>query len=98
MDEPEADYLRRQMQELRQAKGRWQALALISLSVLALLILAGGATLLTGGLLLGQRMRREEMVARDQAERLRAELEARMRAEEAVRQAKETGKAAEPGK
>jgi hypothetical protein len=50
-------------------------------------------------------MRREEMraleaemVARDQAERLRAELEARMRAEEAVRQAKEGGNTAEPTK
>jgi hypothetical protein len=60
---------------------------------------------LTGGLLLGQRMRVEEMraleaemVARDQAERLRAELEARMRAEEAVRQAKEGGNTAEPTK
>src|SRR5262249_4173085 len=37
MDEPEADYLRQQIQELRQAKGRWQALAILSLSVLALL-------------------------------------------------------------
>src|SRR5262249_47820243 len=104
MDEPEADYLRRQLQELRQAKGRWQAVALISLSVLALLVLAGGATLLTGGLLLGERMRVErmraleaEMVARDQAEQARmqaeraqeAEREARMRADEAAHQAKE---------
>jgi hypothetical protein len=106
VDENEADYLRRQILELRQARGRWQALALISLSVLALLILAGGATLLTGGLLMGQRTRmadlralEAEMVAREEAERARAaELEARMRAEEAVRQAKEAGKAAEPGK
>lgn len=89
MDEPEADYLRRQIQELRQAKGRWQALALISLSVLALLILAGGATLLTGGLLLGQRMQAEWAQE--------AEREVRIRAEEAAHQAKETGKAAEPG-
>ena len=51
MDEPEADYLRQQIQELRQAKARWKALAIISLSVLALLLLVGGATLLTGGLL-----------------------------------------------
>jgi hypothetical protein len=113
VDENEADYLRRQIQELRRAKGRWQALAILSLSVLALLILAGGATLLTGGLLLGQRMRVEEMrameaemVARDQAEQARmqaerareAEIEARVRAEEVVRQAKEAGKATEPDK
>jgi hypothetical protein len=113
MDEPEADYLRRQIQELRDAKARWKALALIALSVLALLILAGGATLLTGGLLMTQRMREEAMRARDaeleareQAEQARmqaqragdAELEARMRAEETARQALEAGKAAEPGK
>jgi hypothetical protein len=109
MDEPEADYLRRQIQELRQAKGRWQALAVLSLSVLALLILAGGATLLTGGLFMGRQLRGEamrareaEMAAREQAEQARmqaerardAEMTARMRAEEAAR--KERG--AEPGK
>ena len=102
MDKPEADYLRRQIQELRQSKARWQALAIISLSVLALLVLAGGATLLTGGLLMTQRMREEAMRARDaemearmqaedarlQAERARdAEMEARRQAEEARRQA-----------
>lgn len=110
MDELEADYLRQQIQELRQAKGRWKALALIALSVLALLILAGGATLLTGGLLMGRRMQMEElraarnaeMEARQQAEDARmeaerardAEMAARMRAEEAAR--KERG--VEPGK
>ena len=113
MDKPEADYLRRQIQELRQSKARWQALAIISLSVLALLVLAGGATLLTGGLLMTQRMREEAMRARDaemeawrqaedarlQAERARdAEMEARRRADEAALQAREAGKGAEPGK
>ena len=109
MDKPEADYLRRQIQELRQSKARWQALAIISLSVLALLILAGGATLLTGGLLMTQRMREEamrardaEMEAREQAEQARrqaeqardAEMEARMRAEDAARQARDREKGA----
>ena len=108
MDEPEADYLRQQIHELRQAKGRWQALAMISLSVLALLILAGGATLWTGGLLLGRQQRQEairarlgELEAREQAEQARmqaerardAERAARMRAEEAARKER----AAEPG-
>ena len=109
MDEQEADYLRRQIQELRQAKGRWQALAIVCLSALALLILAGGATLLTQGLVMGRRMQMEamrareaEMEAREQAEEARmqaerardAEMAARMRADEAAR--KERG--AEPGK
>ena len=113
MDEQEADYLRRQIQELRQSKARWQALAIIALSVLALLVLAGGATLLTGGLLMTQRMREEamrardaEMEAREQAEQARrqaeqardAEMEARMRAEDAARQAREPGKGGEAGK
>ena len=113
MDKPEADYLRRQIQELRQSKARWQALAIISLSVLALLVLAGGATQLTGGLLLTQRMREEamrardaEMEAREQAEQARrqaeqardAEMEARRRADEAALRAREPGKDAEPGK
>ena len=92
MDEQEADYLRRQIQELRQAKGRWQALAIVCLSALALLILAGGATLLTGGLLMTQRMREEAMRARD------AEMEARRRADEAALQAREAGKGGEAGK
>ena len=113
MDEHEADYLRQQIRELRQANRRWKALAMLSLSILALLALAGGATLLTGGMLAGRRMREEAMRARDaeleareQAEQARmqaqragdAELEARMRAEETARQALEAGKAAEPGK
>ena len=106
MDEPEAAYLRQQIQELRRAKARWQALAITSLSVLALLILAGGTILLTGGLVMGRRMQMEAMRARDaemearmQAERAReAEVEARMRADEAARQAHEPGKVAEPGK
>jgi hypothetical protein len=113
MDEPEADYLRQQIQELRQANRRWKALAIMSVSVLALLVLAGGATLLTGGFLMGQRMREEamqarkaEMEAREQAEEARmqaeramqAERDARMRAEDAARQAREAGKAVEPGK
>jgi len=42
-DEREAGYLRWQLQELRRAKGRWQALAIICLSVLARLILGGAA-------------------------------------------------------
>jgi hypothetical protein len=106
MDEPEAGYLRQQIQELRQAKARWQALALIALSVLGLLILAGGATLLAGGLLMGQRVREEamrareaEMEARNEAERaMQAEREARMRADEAARQVRDAEQAAEPGK
>ena len=97
MDEAEADYLRQQVQELRLANRRWKALAIISVSVLALLVLAGGATLLTGGLVMGRRMQMEAMRARDaemearmQAERaMQAEQEARMRAEEAARQARE---------
>ena len=86
-----------------------KALALISLRALALLILAGGVTLLREGVLMGQRMREEamqarkaEMEAREQAEEARtqaeramqAEREARMRAEDAARQAREAGKAA----
>ena len=100
-------------ERLLAAKARWQALAIISLSVLALLVLAGGATLLTGGLLMTQRMREEamrardaEMEAREQAEQARrqaeqardAEMEARMRAEDAARQAREPGKGGEAGK
>ena len=113
MDEQEADYLRRQIQELRQAKGRWQALAIVCLSALALLILAGGASLLTQGLVMGRRMQMEAMRARDaemearmqaedarlQAERARdAEMEARRRADEAALQAREAGKGGEAGK
>ncbi len=113
MDEAEADYLRQQVRELRQANRRWKALAIFSASVLALLVLAGGATLLTGGLLMGRRMQMEAMRARDaemearmqaedarmQAERaMQAEQDARMRAEEAARQAREAGKGAEAGK
>jgi hypothetical protein len=113
MDENEADYLRQQIRELRQANRRWKALAMLSLSILALLVLAGGATLLTGGMLAGRRMREEamrareaEMMAREEAEQARmqaerardAEVAARMRAEEAARKAKEAGKAVEPGK
>jgi len=49
MDEPEADDLRQQFQELRQAKARWQALAIISLSVLALLLTGGRGHPVDGG-------------------------------------------------
>jgi Na+(H+)/acetate symporter ActP len=107
MDELEADHLRRQIREMRQSNARWKALALISLCVLALLILAGGATLLIGGLVMDQRRAREaERDARRQAEQARmeaeqardAEMAARMRAEEAAHQAKETGKAAQSNK
>jgi hypothetical protein len=107
MDEPEADYLRQQIHELQQANARWKALALISLCVLAFLVLLGGATLLTGGLVMGQRRAREaEMDARRQADEARmqaeqardAEMAARRRGEEAGRQAKETRRAAEPNK
>jgi hypothetical protein len=102
MDEHEADYLRQQIHELRQAKGRWQALAIISLSVLALLILAGGATVWTGGLLRSRQLREEainarkaELEAQMQAEQARdAERAARMRAAEAAR----NERGAEPGK
>jgi hypothetical protein len=112
MDEPEADYLQQQIRELRRSNTVWKAVALISLTILALLVLAGGGTLLTGGMLMGQRMRMEaeraraaEMEARMQAEEARmqaeraiqAEREARMRAEENARQ-KEVEKGAEPGK
>jgi hypothetical protein len=98
MDEPEADYLRQQIQELRRAKARWQALAIISLSVLALLILAGGATLM-GGLLMTQRIGMQAERAREAEREARRQAEdARMQAERAARQAQEAGKAAEPGK
>lgn len=101
MDAQEADYLRQQIQELRQANRRWKALAVISLSALALLVLAGGATLM-GGLLMGQRMQMQALRAAEaelEAERARqAEQEARLRAEDAARQAQEAGKGAEPGK
>jgi hypothetical protein len=107
MDEAEADYLRRQAHELRQANTRWKALALLSLCALAFLVLLGGATLLTGGLVMGQRMRDEamrareaEMEAREQAEQARmqaeqardAEMAARKRAEAATRLHKEPEK------
>jgi hypothetical protein len=48
MDESEADYIRQQLQELRQTNRRWKILA-IFLGVLALLLLVGGASLLIGG-------------------------------------------------
>jgi hypothetical protein len=84
-------------------------LAIVSLSVLALLILAGGATMWTGGLVRGRQLREEainarkaELEAEVQAEQARMQAEqardteraARMRAEEAIH--KERG--AEPGK
>ncbi len=87
MDEQEADYLRQQIQELRQANARWRGLALISLCVLAFLILLGGATLLTGGLVMGRRMEMEAMRARE------AEMEAREQTEEARRQAEQAREA-----
>jgi hypothetical protein len=65
MDELEADYLRRQIQELRQANRRWRAVAMLSLSVLALLMVAGGATVLTGRLIVTERMRNAALQARD---------------------------------
>jgi hypothetical protein len=107
MDEQEADYLRQQIQELRQSNARWRGLALISVCVLAFLILLGGATLLTGGLVIGQRRAREaEMDARRQAEEARmqaeqardAEMAARRPAEDAARQEKEPGKPAQTSK
>ena len=91
MDENEADYLRQQIRELRRSNTRWKAVALISLTTLALLVLAGGGTLLTGGMFMAaERARAAEMEARMQAEEARmqaeraiqAEREARMRAEE----------------
>ena len=56
MDEPEVDYLRQQIRELRRSNTRWKAVALISLTTLALLLLVAGGTLLTGGMFMGQRM------------------------------------------
>jgi hypothetical protein len=81
MDEPEADYLRQQIRELRRSNTRWKAVALISLTILALLVLAGGGTMLTGRMLMAPRMRME--AERDRA----AAMEARMQAEEARMQA-----------
>src|SRR3989442_912518 len=81
MDEHEADYLRQQIRELRRWNTCWKAVALISLTTLALLVLAGGGTLLTGRMLMGERMRMEDVRARA------AEMEARMQAEEARMQA-----------
>jgi hypothetical protein len=106
MDDNEAEYLRQQNRELRQANRRWKVLALLSWSVLAILLLVGGGTVLTGGFLLTERMRVEEMrareaemEARDQAEQARqAEMEARKQAEENARQAKEAEKRAGPDK
>jgi hypothetical protein len=113
MDDDEAAYLRQQIQELRQANRRWKALAFISLCVLALFVLAGGAALLTGGMLAGQRMREDamraraaEMMAREEAEQARRQAEramqqerqARMQGEDAARQAREAAKGAEPDK
>jgi hypothetical protein len=97
MDEPEADYLRQQIRELRWSNTLWKAVAFISLTTLVLLLLAAGGTLLTGRMFMGQRMlmeaeraRAAEMEARMQAERaMQAEREARIRAEE---------KGADPGK
>jgi hypothetical protein len=102
MDEQEAGYLRQQLQELQRSNHRWKAVALLALSVLAVLVLAGGGSILTGGLLLSQRARQESMRALEaelQAEVAReAEMEARKRAEEAVRQFQEAAKPANPGK
>jgi hypothetical protein len=92
MDEREADYLRQQVRELQQANHRWKALAIISVCVLALLVLAGGATLLMGGVFMTRQMRMEAMRARDadmqarmQAEQaMQAEMDARRRADEAA--------------
>jgi hypothetical protein len=104
MDEPEADYLRQQIRELRRSNTCWRAVALISLTTLALLLLGAGSTLLTGRIFMVQRMRLEARdraaaaAARMQAERaMQAEREARMRAEDNA-QKKEVEKEAEPAK
>src|SRR5262245_38195513 len=106
MDEPEADYLRQQIREFRRSNTRWKAVALVSLATLALLVLAGGGTLLTGGMFMAaERARAAEMEARMQAEEARmqaeramqAEREARMRAEDDARQ-KEVDNEAAPAK
>src|SRR5262249_37668775 len=95
MDDREADYLRQQNRELRQANRRWKVLALLCWSVLAILLLVGGGTVLTGGFLLTQRAREAEMQAREEAERAReAAEEARKQAEENARQAREAEKGA----
>ncbi len=104
MDDHEADYLRQQNRELRQANRRWKVLALLSWSVLALLLLVAGGTVLTGGFLLTQRMqvealraREAEMQAREEAERaMQGEKEARKQAEENARQAREADKGVGP--
>jgi hypothetical protein len=81
MDEQERDYLRQQIRELQQANSRWKALAIICVSILAFVFVAGGATVLSGGMLMSRRMHMEALRARD------AEMEARMEAEEAQMQA-----------
>jgi len=106
MDDNEAEYLRQQNRELRQANRRWKVLTLLSWSVLAILLLVGGGTVLTGGLLLTQRMqvealraREAEMQAREEAERaMQAEREARKQAEDNARQGKEAEKGVGPDK
>ncbi len=54
MDENEADFLRQQIKELRQANRRLKVMAIL-LGVLTLLLLVGGATLLTGRFSAGTR-------------------------------------------
>jgi hypothetical protein len=106
MDDHEADDLRQQNRELRQANRRWKVLAILSCSALVLLLLVGGGTVLTGVAIMSQRLRMEalrareaEMEARDEAERaMRAEREARQRAEENARRAREADKGAGPDK
>jgi hypothetical protein len=109
MDQAEADYLRQQIRELHQANRRWKGLAVITLCVLALFVFAGGATLFTGGMVMGRQMREEalrareaEMVARDQAEQARMVAEqARVQAEQALeaeRRAQLRAREAEPAK
>jgi hypothetical protein len=104
MDEHETDYLRQQIRELQRTNTRWKAVALISLTTLALLVLAGGGTLLTGRMLMDPRMRMEAerdraaaMEARMQAEEARMQADRAMQAEREARMRVEE-KGAEPGK
>ncbi len=89
MDEQEAEYLRQHIRDLERSRGCWKTVALVSLAFLALVILIGGFTTVALGLVTGQRMRMEEMRARE------AEMEARMQAEQARQAELEARKKAE---
>jgi hypothetical protein len=86
MDEYEAEHLRQRNRELEQSRGRWRAVAIFSLVLLGLFMVAGAGTILTAGTLMARQAREArmmEMMARD------AEMRARQQAEEAERAAQD---------